>query len=246
MNNKWIMGVLVFIFLLDIFALYSFDEDLWLYSQISIVAVLAITTSLMIVLVLHYWNKSKEFATAYIFLTLSLASYTIAELLWGYFDSIGSETYPSLADLFYGLYFVNAILFCITFIWNKRCCMPFYIKITGIVIGTITFSLYLGLSANYLDYDTFVTGTIMMALSSILMGVAVTAALIILKNPKLRIVWIMYGIAFVGNSIADIFYYSTENMGVYQYTDWTNIMWFGTILLIFYGGFIHNYLYRKS
>jgi len=245
MNDRWLACILIFFFLTYIFGTYTFDTDLWLFVQMALISALVITTSLIINLILHYRTKSREFTISYIFLAVSIGSYAVAEILWGYFDSVGIDTYPSIAEIFYISYFINGILFCITFIWDKKHCIPLYIKAVGILFAVIIFSSYLILSQNNLTSEVFGISTFMMGLSSILIGSAVTASLIISKNPKLKKVWIMYGVAFVGNSIVDIFYYSGENAGMFQYTDWANIMWFGTILLIFYGGFMHNYLYRK-
>jgi len=174
-----------------------------------------------------------------------MSSYAIAEMLWGYFDSIGQETYPSLAEIFYVGYFIGAILFCITIFWNRRSIIPLWVKITGITSGVLCIVFYLLFSINHLDSDVFGISTFFMIQSSILLTTSLIAVLFTLKSKHLKKIWIIFGIVFTANSIADIFYYSGENAGHYLYTDWTNIVWFSTILLLFYGLYTHRYLYIK-
>jgi len=245
MDDKWFAGALVFVCLVYIFGTYVFVEELYLFVQISLVAAIAITTSLIINIILYYRKKSKNFTVSYIFLAISMGSYAIAEILWGYFDSIDQETYPSLAEIFYVGYFVGAILFCVTVFWKRRSFIPLWIKITGITSGILCTVFYLLLSINYLDSQVFGISTFFIIQSSILLTTSLITVLFTLKSKHLKKIWIIFGSVFTVNSIADIFYYSGENAGHYLYTDWTNIVWFSTILLLFYGLYTHRYLYTK-
>jgi len=85
MDDKWFAGALVFVCLVYIFGTYVFVEELYLFVQISLVAAIAITTSLIINIILYYRKKSKNFTVSYIFLAISMGSYAIAEILWGVF-----------------------------------------------------------------------------------------------------------------------------------------------------------------
>lgn len=245
MTNKWLICALVFTCLTYIFGTYAFVEELWLFVQISLVASLAITTSLIVNIIFFYRKKSKTFTISYIFLAISMSSYGIAEILWGYFDSIGYETYPSIADIFYVNNFIFAILFCITIIWKWRSFIPLWIKIVGITGGVISVITYLLLSINYMDSDVFLIGTLLMILSAALVSSSLITVLFVYKSTHLKKIWILFSVAFFANCIADICYYANENAGNYSYTDWTNIIWFSTILLLFYGLYTHRYLYTN-
>ncbi len=245
MHDKWLIGVLIFVACGYIFGTYTFDNDLPLFVQLTLVSALAIVASLVVNLIFYYRKKSKKFTISYIFLAVSISSYTIAEILWGYFESVGYETYPSVAEIFYVLYFVGAILFCVKIFWNNNCLMPKYIPLAGIGSAVACMVVYLLLSLYHVESEVFWVSTGMMILSSTLVGAGVTTTLFLLKSKDLKKIWIVIGMAFIANSIADIFYYTGENAGHYQYTDPVNIVWFSTILLLFWGLYNHRYLYTR-
>ena len=248
MNDKWIFGVLVFFSLMYIFGTFTFNEDIVIFVQMSIVGALIITTSLIVVLFFHLKRikADRDDSKSYLFLSISMASYAVAEILWGYFDVLGYETYPSIADISYSIYYLTGILFCVSFFWKRQSFILFKTKVIGVLSSVLFFSVYIFLSLENVDMKVFLVGSTEMMLSSILAGSAIITIICISCTPKLRLVWVFFSIGYISNSIADIFYYSGQNRNYFEYTDWVNIVWFISILIFFYGAFIHNYLYRKT
>lgn len=245
MNDKWIVGTLIFIFGVYTFGTFAFKQELGTFVQISIIAIIVIVASLALNTTLFYRGMTR-FSKSYFFLFISLFCYGIAEILWGVFDYVGIETYPSLGDVFYSGYFIAGILFCFTVFWCNRKIIPKHIMIIGILVGIICMTSYIALSIDNFDSDNFELGTVMMFQSSILCGAGVITAIYILKLKRLKKIWAAFGIALLCNSIADVFYYSSENAGNFSYSDPVNLVWFGTLLLIFYGLYKHRFLYIRN
>lgn len=245
MIDRWMISTLIFIFGVYVFGTFTFTKELEHFVQISLVSTLTITTSLIINLIFYYRRKSQKFTISYIFLGLSITSWGIAEVLWAHFEHIGSTTYPSTADLFYALNFVFAILFCMTLIWSwRKSILPQY-KIIGILSGLSLIVTYVILSANNLQSDTFVLGGIMTMLSAGLVVSSVITMLFVYKSIHLKQIWVLFSVVFLVNCIADVSYYSSENAGLFAYTDWTNLVWFGSTILLFYALYTHRYTYTK-
>ncbi len=248
MNDKWMISVLVYFFVLFVFVVYDgVSEQTGEIITISFVSAIGISTSLIFVTMKHYKTKSERFSKSYLYLGIGFIGYVLAELLYGIFDSAGILPFPSPVDIFYGIYFVGSILFCLTIFWCRKNVIPHRVIITSIASSCAVFVLYVILSINYSNsFETFWACTVMMGLSSVLLGSAVLATITTLKAPKLRRVWVIFGIALVFNSIADILYYAGENTGEYAYTDISTLIWFGSILMVFFAVYKHRYLYLKN
>jgi len=243
--NKWIISVLVYIFIICTVVLLTVKEDiLILFTPLMLVSVLGITTSLSINLTLHYKKSSKRFFKSYLFLTIGLATYTVAEIIWAVLDLIGQSPYPSPADPFYIIYFVFSIMFCVQMFWCRKNIITIYVKLAAVITSILFFGTYLIVTMENMNSDTFIIDTFFMALSSALIGTAVLVTITVWKAPKLKKVWIVLGIALTLNAIADLFYY--VDTGAFLYSDISNIIWFGTTLMLFYGLYLHRFLYMHD
>ena len=248
--NKWILGVVTYVFCMYTFSVFVFDEDFLIYfTPLMLVSALAITTSLIVNLIFHYHGKSQRFSRAYTYLAIGFAAYTIAELLYGLFDIHGMEPYPSLVEPFYMVYFAGSILFCIALWWCRRNLIPKYLLGVSAAVGVICFAAYMLLSMNATavtaaeNADYHLVSNIMMVFSSVLVGAATLTSITLWKAPQLKNVWLVIGVALFLNAIADIFYYSNINYGHFLYSDFSNIIWFGTVLMIFFALYKHRFLY---
>jgi len=244
--NKWLIFTLVFVFAVYIFGTYTFDEDLWIFVPIILIPTLIIIISLIVVLIFYFKEKSKDITISYIFLACAMVFYVIAEILWVYFESINIDPYPSLADLFYVGYFVSSILFCSKIIWKYFKFISIWTKIGGGIVGVCAILLYLIFSVDHFDSEMFQLGTFFTVLSSILLSVGVIVSFTMLKSTRLRDVWLIFGIMFCIDSVADVFYYASENTSSYLYTNWVNIAWFGGGLVVILWIIYSQVLYKPT
>lgn len=246
--DKWIIGVICYVFVMYAFVTRTFDESFLIaFTPIMLISALAITTSLTLNLVFHYRTKSRRFTTSYVFLSIAFAGYTIAEILYGVFDITGIDPYPStIVEPFYGVYFVASSMFCLTLFWCRKELIQRRMVIVSILAAVAFFATYLILSLEYVDSEYFATSTIMMIMSSALLGSSTLTTITLWKAPQLRKVWMIIGIALFCNGIADISYYSNINNDHFLYSDVSNIIWFGTALMIFYAAYKHRFLYMRQ
>ena len=243
--NKWIASVLIYMFIIYVVITNMVQEEiLVLFTPLMLVSALGITTSLTVNLALHYRGISRRFSMSYLFLSIGFAAYTIAEIAWAVMDLQGLEPYPSIADPFYILYFTFSSLFCIQMFWCRNSLISKSVKTIAVLASLTCFGVYLLLSYQNFGSEYYVLDTMFMILSSILIGTATLASLSALKAPQLRKVWVLIGIALFFNSIADVLYYSAT--GDYLYSDMSNIIWFGTTLLLFYALYLHRFLYLSD
>lgn len=244
-HSYWIFAVLVYMF--SIYCLVSIflaEEFLIIIVPLMLISALGITTSLAVNLALHYRDKSRRFFYSNVFLSIALAAYTVAEVIWAILELNGLEPYPSIAEPFYIGYFVFSILFCMQIFYCRKNLISNNVKGIASGIALLTFTVYMIFAWNNIEEETFWLDTLFMVLSSLLIGHATMAALTAWKAPKLRKVWLILGIALALNSIADIFYYS--NTQDYLYADLPNLIWFGTVLMFFYALYLHRFLFLTN
>lgn len=244
-HSSWIFAVLVYIFSIYVLVSVFLEEHfLIIIVPLMLISALGITTSLAVNLALHYRDKSRRFYYSNAFLAIGLSAYTIAEIIWAALDIQGLETYPSIAEPFYMVYFGCSIMFCIQIFYCRKNIVTSTVKGISVAVALFTFTIYLVFAWDNMTNETFWLDTLFMVLSSVLIGNATLAALTASKAPKLRKVWIILGIALAMNSIADIFYYSDAQS--FLYSDLSNIIWFGSILMFFYALYLHRFLFLDN
>lgn len=250
MIDKLLIFTLVFVFSVYIFGTFTFDEDLWLFVQVSLVSIIIITISLSISLSLYFRKKYIQYTIKYIFLTVALTSYGIAEILWGYFEYINYTQYPSIADLFYVLYYLFLILFCVSILYKQYSLIPTRIKVIGFGTGLLYMYTYTLSAINLFNsdiflYDTFLYSIPFMVLGSIVISCSIVTTLFVTNLNHFKNIWRILVFAFMINGVADIFYYSSENISNFEYTDLTNILWIVMLLLMIYGLNKNRYVFVK-
>jgi len=196
------------------------------------------TTPIIVIVIMSValtkvYKKTKQFYYAYLLLAIAFTFHGIAEITWLLLDMVGINGYQSYPDIFYALYGIF-LIFHPWLIMNHFKIKPkkisYFILIACVVIGNL---IYVILSWDYINTDTFLYGLGFVTLTNFLLGSSIVA-IITLRGTKIHKIWILICIAFVINASSDIYYYATEN-----YTDWTqgdivNITWFITyIILIF-------------
>lgn len=241
-------AVLFYIFLGYVFVSISYDESFLTQAvPIYIISVLSITAVGALSLVYYFKNnKAKRLTTFYTFISLSIMSYVVAEISWVLIESIQIHPYMNIPDIFYGLYFVFGIRACISLFWCRIQLIPKYYKAIPAIITLLGLLAYSLLSLDQYGTHTFWFGFIMMIFSASLLGCAALATLTVRKAPKLGLIGTLFGIAFLANSLGDIFYYAAENTGSYVITDWYSIVWAGTPLILIYAMIRHRFLYGEE
>jgi len=247
-GSNVIPAVLFYIFLGYIFVSVSHDKLFLIQaSPIYAISILSITAVGALSLVYYFKNnKANRLKTFYTFISLSIMFYVLAEISWAWLESLHINPYMNIPDVFYALYFIFGIRACISLFWCRIQLIPKYYKIIPAIITLLGLLSYVLLSLEQYGTTTFWFGFMMMILSASLLGCATLATLTVRKAPKLGLIGSLFGIAFLANSLGDIFYYAAENTGSYVITDWYNIVWAGTPLILIYAMIRHRFLYGEE
>jgi len=241
-------AVLFYIFLGYVLVSISYDEIFLIQAvPIYLISILAITAVGSLSLVYYFKNnKANRLKTFYVFISLSIMSYVLAEISWALLESLHINPYMNIPDIFYALYFIFGIRACISLFWCRIQLIPKYYKAIPAIITLLGLLAYTILSIDQYGTLTFWFGFMMMLFSASLLGCSALATLTVRKAPKLGLIGSLFGIAFLANSLGDIFYYAAENTGSYAITDWYSIVWAGTPLILIYAMIRHRFLYSEE
>lgn len=241
-------AIFIYIFLGYMIVNSHYDQTFLIQSvPIYLISILSITTVGSLSLVYYFKNNNAHRLTRfYTYISLSTAFYVLAEISWAWLESLQIHPYMNIPDIFYGLYFIFAVLACITLFWCRINLMSLRYKLIPIPIALLGIGAYVVLSLNEFGTSTFWFGFLMMIFSASLLGTAALATITVRKAPKLGLIGSLFGIAFLANSLADIFYYTAENTGSYGITDWYSIVWAGTPLILIYAMIRHRFLYGED
>lgn len=189
------------------------------------------------------YRKIKEFCLGHSVLGAAMVFYIIAEVCWivlGWYDY---TQYPSVYDIFFALFSIFAIIHPLVImrffqIKPKRNHM---ILLVGIITSVLI--LYVAVVGEIKDPQSYYTGLAFMGLSSTLLAVSIVTILS-LRGRQIFRVWILIGIAFLINCIADFHYYIMENFKDWTIGDWENIGWFIANIILLYAVIEHKNKYR--
>lgn len=213
----------------------------YIFSMMMVVP-LAIASYLSFYLSRKY-KKVPKFCLGHILLGLSMAFYVMAEVSWIVFGEFGMDQYPSFVDVLYTLYMLFALLHPISILrfFGARLKKIHYGIISGTVIITlIIYTLY----AEPLEgIETWLMGFHFVGIASTTLGVILVTT-ILLKNRQVFPFWVLIGIAFVVNILSDLHYYSAENWSDWQQSDWVNVLWFTSTMIIIYALLQHRRMYH--
>lgn len=239
-DNIAILGIAVIFYAL--FILFYADS---MHADIAIMIYVlpVIAASIMSYSLSKRYKKIPHFRLGYLFLSVSMGAYAIADILWIILGNLGLEQYPSLTDIFYASYFIFAILHPLAILkfFEVTPKLSHFILFGIIIIGSIT--TYCIFSHEAAGQDSFYVGLFFVSLTSTLFGVSVVTILS-LRGRQIFKVWVIIGIAFLINSITDIHYYISENYKDWSVGDWENIAWFVAQILIVYALLEHRQKYR--
>ena len=190
-----------------------------------------------------YWG-SEVFGKSYLALAIGAALLTGGDIIYIYYENVGLDPYPSIADVFYfGLYpFSLAHL-----IMNTRYFHPgfdIWHKIWLIAVPSAIVILYMTIAYSVwgdyeeLPFDLFY-GTIFVAGAAVLLAFAVVGAAVF-RHSILGKVWLLLAIGIFIQGIADVWYYFDEIFEAYDITHPTNLLWNFAFMIIIYALYKHR------
>ena len=190
----------------------------------------------------HY-KKTRSFSYGFFFVGLSHLSLLVAELLWLVMPYLGMTQYESYPDIFYLGYAVCSLVFPWFILRHYKIRLSLIQYLLILLITIIGISSYITLSYGMWDYSpSFGLGFVFAVLTSALAGVSIVT-MFALKNTKMFLVWKLIVFSFFMTTIADIWYYASENTVDWSPSDWTNIVWFASYLIMIFALCEQNYSY---
>jgi len=188
------------------------------------------------------YKKSHNFSLAFLFLGLAMLSLLIAEVIWiimPYLEISQYESYPDIFYLGYAILSLSFPLFILKYYKIHLNTIHYLLIMFVTIIGVLT---YIGLSNNDSYSFSFGLGLVFVVLTSLLTGISIIT-LFVLKNTKIFRVWMIIVSSFCINMIADIWYYSSENTENWLASDFTNIIWFASYLVMIFALSEQRYSY---
>ena len=191
----------------------------------------------------RYWG-SEVFGTSYLALAIGASLLTAGDVIYIYYENIGEDPYPSIADVFYyGFYpFSLAHVIMNTRYFHRG--YNFWQKIWLVSVSAVIVILYMAIAYNEwgdyeeLPFDLFY-GTIFVAGAAVLLAFAVVGAAVF-RHSILGKVWLLLAIGIFIQSIADVWYYFDEIFEAYDITHPTNLLWNFAFMIIIYALYKHR------
>jgi len=191
-----------------------------------------------------FWVAKKhgtsKFAVAFYSLGLGFFSIWIAELLYYYFDVIGIDPYPSIADLFYVLLYPFAMIHLLINInfYQEKGTLKSKIGITSFAVLMVL--VYTWLSFLYTDMLSidFYYGLIFVIGAASITSVGIYGAVVVRKIPLGRS-WFVLVAGLVVGTMADMWYHGLELVDAYTLDHIVNLFWYASYLIIIYALYKH-------
>ena len=215
-------------------------EQKALFVNISLILSIVATIAILIMIIKHY-QGDRALKHSFMFLMFSYIAYLFGELVWFVYETIfGLYPYPSIADVGFLFYFIMSVVFLISIIRRFVSLTIHDIAYAVLVMGIIT-TTYLFISIGE-DSDHFdiMFGLPFVLSSSAMFGFSLIA-LYKFRKSRVNFVWIILFSSMLVTTIADIWYYTAENLGQYTYEHIMNTMWIVSDALLVYS----LLLYRK-
>lgn len=209
------------------------EEYQYISSIFSITLAGIVSITCILLLVKRY--KSSRFFLAFLSLGVGFLGYMFAEVTWLYLDFQGIETYPSVADYFYLIFYAGAILHLIFTLRQFVTVKVSHVLgiITLIALSTIVYSVVIMFESG----DNY---TMLFILLNSALVVLALYTVIRLKRTLLSIPWVFLSIGIIIGGIFDIVYYVRETTVGYQYGDIEDSMWILSDLIIVAGLYLHR------
>jgi len=184
----------------------------------------------------RYREDWKVFFRSYIFLGIGFAFLAVGEILYGVYDLVFDiDPYPSIADVFYGLFHIFTLLHLIvnakyfahkTNILKKLVCG---LIISSIIIGYVflTFS-----TTDDLGFD-FQYGLVFVSFNAVVIGIAIFGVMLF-QSSVLGKIWRVLLVGIAALTFGDIWYYYLELAGEFDLIHPVNFLWFAGYWIMVY------------
>ena len=182
---------------------------------------------------LVYSKAYNMLAIAFLFMLFAEGTYFIYEQI------LELEPYPSIADVFFFLFYPMIIAYLVI---NIRFFAPQLTKsglITIIGIPLISTVAYLYLTIEDFGSFDFFYGIIFVASASVTLGFAIQAAKIF-RGGLVGTAWLVLVIGITINLIGDVWYYYIEVIESYTLEHPVNLFWYSAYLVILYALYKHK------
>ena len=208
----------------------------------SVGATLAV--SIVSFVVAKRYSGALVFGKAYLALGFAYLSYTIAEVLYYVLHSLGMETYPSIADVFFFALYPLSLIHLIVNIRFFNAKFAIGHKIWLVMIPILFVSVYGFLSfeelnAENIDSFDFYYGIIFVIAASITFSFASIGASIF-RQGVIGVAWLLLVIGLLINALADLWYYHEELFGLYHDTHPLTVIWWTSNGIIIYALYKHQ------
>lgn len=241
-ENIAIFGIFA-IFFSIIVLFYSEDIPEDVYGMIYMTPI--IVTIIMSFSLSRRYRKIASFCYGHLILGLAFASHAGAEITWllmDYWNLPQYESYPDIFYLFYGIFLIAHPWVIMRHFKIKPKLFAWLMFAVCVTVGDL---IYVAISADYIEAESFLYGLAFVTLTNVLLG-SVIVAILTLRGTKIFGVWILFGISFFMNAVADIYYYASENFSDWQQGDLVNIVWFVGYLMLIIGLLEHRYKYALN
>jgi len=195
----------------------------------------------------YHYKKSRNFSLGFLFFGMSMLLLLIAEVMWvvmPYFEIPQYESYP---DIFYLGYATLSLIFPWFVLKHYQIRLNIIHYLVILLITIVGILAYVELSNGDLHSSSFNLGLVFAVLTSFLTGISIIM-LFVLRNTKIFRVWMLIAFSLFISAIADIWYYASENTEDWSASDFTNIVWFVSYLIMIYalGEQRHSYVITEK
>ena len=230
-----IIGILVIGFHIVVNVLEDSDVLIYGFSMIipASVSVLGFITA-------RRYAKTLVYSRAYTMLGVAFLLMFFAEFTYFVYEQIlDLEPYPSIADVFFFMFYPMLILYLII---NIRFFAPQIPKIgIATIIGTPLFVTlaYIYLTISDIGSFDFYYGIIFVAAASTTLGLSIYASSIF-KGGLIGTAWLVLVIGILLDVVGDTWYYYIEAIETYTLEEPVNLFWYSSYLLILYALYKHK------
>lgn len=185
-------------------------------------------------------SEKRLIPISYICLGIAYMAYSSAEMLWLIFDLQEMQTYPSVADHAYTVYFIFSIAHVFLtyryFVKRQKAREMFVF----IFLLCVMFSAFAFFTVTE-ETDPLLVGhgAIFFIFASVLLA---GAGLVVykLKDTKLFGVWIIIGIGICLGAVGDLWYYPLDVLGLYDYGHPVDMIWMASDAIIIFALITHR------
>lgn len=214
-------------------------EEKPLFINLTLITSITVTLFTLIIIFKKYVGAINV-RISYLFLFLAYLAYLSGELLWFTYETVlGAYPYPSIADVGFFFYFVFESIFLISIIRCYRDITRYHVGVILLIMSVITaVYLVLMLEGQVESFDTLFGLGFVLAASSV-MGFSVIA-LAKLRGTSIGLAWKIIFVSMLITTVADIWYYTLENVGVYTYDHIMNTLWITSDAVLVYALILHR------